>query len=76
MINTFELQEAVSLINKTVSKKGQNVSSTTDIGIISGVLSLNDQIELVVKFEDSIEQCTKDEFKTNYNFWKMHQKIN
>lgn len=72
MINTFELQEAVSLINKTVSKKGRKVISTTDIGIISGVLAMNDQIELVIKFEDVLDQSTKDEFLKRYTLLKNH----
>ncbi|MCP4978378.1 MAG: hypothetical protein GY931_19705 [Maribacter sp.] len=72
MISTFELQEAVSLINKTVTKKGTKVASTTDIGIISGVLAMNDQIELVIKFENILDQSTKDEFYERYTFLEKH----
>ena len=68
MINTFELQEAVSLINQMVTKNGAKISSSTDIGIVSGVLAMNDQIELVIKFEDILDQTTKDEFYKRYTF--------
>ena len=72
MISTFELQEAVSLINKMVSKKGTKVTSTTDIGIISGVLAMNDQIELVIKFENVLDQSTKNEFYKLYTIYEGH----
>ena len=61
----FDLQEAFGLINKTVLAKDtwcvaqQTVQS---IGIVVGVLSLNEEVEVVVKFMDRVVQFTKREF--------------
>ncbi len=61
----FELHEAVQLINTTVMAKerlrlgDQTVSS---IGIVVGVLSLNEEVEVVIKFMDRVTQMTKREF--------------
>ncbi len=67
IMNTFDLEEAVSLIyrlsvlKKNASKLGQK-PSITQIGHICGVLTLNDQIEIVIKFHDEMRQFTKEEF--------------
>ncbi|WMJ09625.1 hypothetical protein [Nitrosomonas sp. sh817] len=68
-MNTFDLEEAVSLIyrlavlKKDVLQPGQKYS-ITQIGHICGVLTLNDQIEIVIKFHDEMRQFTKEEFYT------------
>lgn len=36
--------------------------SITQIGHICGVLTMNDQIEIVIKFHDEMRQFTKEEF--------------
>lgn len=61
----FDLQEAFDLINKTVLAKdtwyvGQQ--TVQSIGIVVGVLSLNEEVEVVVKFMDRVVQFTKREF--------------
>ena len=67
IMNTFDLEEAVSLIyrlavlKKNAPKLGQKLS-ITQIGHICGVLTLNDQIEIVIKFHDEMRQFTKEEF--------------
>ena len=67
MMNTFDLEEAVSLIYRhAVMKKharepGKKLS-ITQIGHICGVLTLNDQIEIVIKFHNEMRQFTKEEF--------------
>ncbi len=67
IMNPFTLEEAVSLIYRlAVLKKdalppGQKYS-ITQIGHICGVLTLNDQIEIVIKFHDEMRQFTKEEF--------------
>lgn len=67
IMNPFTLDEAVSLIYRlAVLKKdivpfGQKYS-ITQIGHICGVLTLNDQIEIVIKFHDEMRQFTKEEF--------------
>ena len=69
IMDTFELEEAVSLIYRlAVLKKNapepDKQLSITQIGHICGVLTLNDQIEIVIKFHDEMRQFTKEEFKT------------
>lgn len=66
-MNEFSLDEAVGLIYRhAVLKKHGPESSIipdiTKIGHICGVLTLNDQIELVIKFHDELRQFTKEEF--------------
>lgn len=67
-MNEFTLEEAVSLIYRhVVLKKNVSVSGkkpdVTVIGHVCGVLTLNDQIEVVVKFHDDLRQFTKEEFE-------------
>lgn len=67
MMNTFDLEEAVSLIyrlavlKKDAPEPGKKLS-ITQIGHICGVLTLNDQIEIVIKFHNEMRQFTKEEF--------------
>ena len=67
IMNPFTLDEAVSLIyrlavlKKDVMPPGKKYS-ITQIGHICGVLTLNDQIEIVIKFHDEMRQFTKEEF--------------
>lgn len=66
-MNEFQLDEAVSLIyrvamlKKDSPKPGQK-PSITQLGHICGVLTLNDQIEVVIKFYGEMRQFTKEEF--------------
>ena len=66
IMNPFTLNEAVSLIyrlavlKKDVMPLGKKYS-ITQIGHICGVLTLNDQIEIVIKFHDEMRQFTKEE---------------
>jgi hypothetical protein len=67
IMNPFTLDEAVSLIyrlavlKKNAQQPGKQYS-ITQIGHICGVLTLNDQIEIVIKFHDEMRQFTKEEF--------------
>ena len=66
-MNEFNLEEAVSLIYQlAVLKKDEKAPGEkydiTQIGHICGVLTLNDQIEIVIKFHDDLRQFTKEEF--------------
>ena len=67
IMNPFTLDEAVFLIyrlavlKKDAVQSGQKYS-ITQIGHICGVLTLNDQIEIVIKFHDEMRQFTKEEF--------------
>lgn len=67
IMNPFTLEEAVSLIYRlAVLKKDERQPgqkySITQIGHICGVLTINDQIEIVIKFHDEMRQFTKEEF--------------
>ena len=66
-MNEFTLDEAVLLIYKLVVLKSEKEKSSTspsitELGHICGVLTLNDQIEIVIKFHDALRQFTKQEF--------------
>ncbi len=60
----FDLDEACSLLNLTVVaiNNESNPPSITEIGIICGVLTVNDEVELVIKFLDELRQYIKSEF--------------
>lgn len=67
IMNPFTLDEAVTLIyrlavlKKDAQQPGKKYS-ITQIGHICGILTLNDQIEIVIKFHDEMRQFTKEEF--------------
>ncbi|SEM93568.1 hypothetical protein SAMN05216325_104180 [Nitrosomonas marina] len=66
IMNEFILEEAVSLIYRLAILKKNATADTkpdiTQIGHICGVLTMNDQIEIVIKFHDELRQFTKEEF--------------
>lgn len=66
-MNEFTLVEAVSLIYRhAVLKKNAETQEMTSninlLGHVCGVLTINDQIEVVVKFHDELRQFTREEF--------------
>ncbi len=66
-MNPFTLDEAVSLIYRLAVLKKDALQpgkkySITQIGHICGVLTINDQIEIVIKFHGEMRQFTKEEF--------------
>ena len=60
----FELDEAYDLLNLTVVEAAQTCSkpTITNLGLICGVLTVNDEIELVIKFMTELRQYTREEF--------------
>ena len=68
----FELEEAFALLNLTVVNIDHNASppAITEIGIISGLLTINDEIELVIKFLDELRQYKKSEFTAQLKILK------
>lgn len=66
IMNEFTLEEAVSLIYRlAILKKNASANKKPDItqiGHICGVLTMNDQVEVVIKFHDELRQFTKEEF--------------
>lgn len=67
-MNEFTLEEAVSLIYRlAVLKKDAQARKTPDItkiGHICGVLTMNEQIEVIIKFHGELRQFTKEEFQS------------
>jgi hypothetical protein len=67
-MNEFTLEEAVALIyrlavlDKNAPSSGK-LPDITQLGLVCGVLTMNDQIEVVVKFHDEIRQYNKEEFE-------------
>ncbi len=64
---SFSIPEVVALINLTVIKHDRGDKFLPEnLGIICGVLTLNDEVEIVVKFIDRVGQFTKAEFQKVY----------
>jgi len=60
----FTIADATPLLNAHVIRK-EDLSekpALDKIGFVAGVLTLNEEIELVVKFFDGVHQYTKHEF--------------
>lgn len=69
VMNEFIIEEAVSLIYRHVVLKKNaatlgKMPQITQVGHICGVLTINDQIEVVIKFHDELRQFTKEEFES------------
>jgi hypothetical protein len=63
----FSVDEVVRLINRPVIRNDKGDKFTPEnIGLIVGVVAINQEIEMVVKFIDRITQFTKAEFSKNY----------
>lgn len=67
----FSVAEVVELLNYPVVKMDRGTEFLPEnIGLIVGVLVLNEQVEMVVKFVDRVTQFTKTEFCRNYRVMK------
>lgn len=63
----FSVDEVVKLFNYPVIKTERGTEFLPEnIGLIVGVLILNEQVEIVVKFVDRVTQFTKPEFYCHY----------
>lgn len=63
----FSVAEVVELLNYPVIKNDRGTQFLPEnIGLIVGVLVLNDEVEMVVKFVDRVTQFTKAEFLPIY----------
>lgn len=63
----FSIAEVVELLNYPVIKSDRGTQFLPEnIGLIVGVLVLNDEVEMVVKFVDRVTQFTKSEFYSIY----------
>jgi len=61
----FQLEEAFELMHREVIRIGDRACLPTPpiekIGLILGVLALNDEVEIIVRFPDAMEQLCKAE---------------
>jgi hypothetical protein len=61
----FALKEAFALMNQNVVKKTDLKKPPTleQLGYVAGVVSLNDEIEVLIKFIDELMQINKSQFQ-------------
>ncbi|WP_144391753.1 hypothetical protein [Pleionea sediminis] len=69
--NQFELDEAVKLMHchvakKCNSKRNKKKLRTEEIGIVVGLLVINEEVEIVLKFLQGMKQVTKAEFNDSF----------
>jgi len=66
----FNLKEACSLMCREIVRNEDAEllpnPPHSKVGIIVGVLAVNDEIELVIKFSEGMDQLTKTEFCADY----------
>ncbi|MBL4682363.1 MAG: hypothetical protein JKY88_16800 [Pseudomonadales bacterium] len=62
----FTTKQAFKLMDALVHRlqdNGKIKGDVANIGVVSGILSINEEIEVVVKFLDGLNQYTKSEFE-------------
>ncbi len=66
----FDPQEACSLLNHEVINASDRETlpkpPIDKLGIIVGVLALNDEIEIIIRIDDALRQICKTEFCADY----------
>jgi hypothetical protein len=70
----FTLDDAFELLNCHVVKKGdeEKAESTIEvIGFVAGVITLNDEIEVMIKFPKELIQLTKTDFTEQMSLLEM-----
>ena len=70
----FTLDDAFELLNCHVVKKGdeEKAESTIDvIGFVAGVITLNDEVEVMIKFPKELIQLTKTAFSEKMSLLEM-----
>ncbi|MEP4545668.1 MAG: hypothetical protein ABJ000_05755 [Saccharospirillum sp.] len=68
-IDGFSLKEAVTYLNFPVADKAKTATQRykiSELGIIVGVLTMNDEVELIIKIADGVEQLTRSEFTARF----------
>lgn len=63
---TFSIPQAVALLNQVVAYRDVHSPRIEDLGVVSGLLVLNDEPEVLVKFIDRMEQSNRGEFCARY----------
>ena len=70
----FTLNEAFELLNCHVVKKGDEdkAKSTIEvIGFVAGIITLNDEVEVMIKFPKGLIQLTKTAFSEQMTLLEM-----
>lgn len=70
----FTMQEAFELLNSHVVKKEDKNNKDLPIekiGFIAGVITLNDEIEVMIKFPNQLSQLTKTAFAEKMSLLEM-----
>jgi hypothetical protein len=70
----FTMQEACELLNSHVVKKEDENNKNLPIekiGFIAGVITLNDEIEVMIKFPNQLTQLTKTTFAEQMSLLEM-----
>ncbi|MCC5880722.1 MAG: hypothetical protein JJU03_12595 [Idiomarina sp.] len=62
----FTWKEATEYMQLSVHSVHVMEPTFHDIGVVVGVLHMNEEVEVVVKFHDHIKQLTKRELLTQY----------
>lgn len=67
MPSEFSVEDATALLHSTVIKlDAQEPFSISDIGIVCGLLTFNDEVEIVIKFADQLGQYTRSEYELTF----------
>lgn len=70
----FTSQEAFELLNCHVVKKGDEGKAESNIeviGFVAGIITLNDEVEIMVKFPNELVQLTKTAFAQQITLLEM-----
>ena len=63
MNQSFTVKQACDLIDHPVTnKRTSKPKSITEIGLVVGLLHLNEEVEIIVKYIDGLKQYTGHEF--------------
>ncbi|WP_415906256.1 hypothetical protein ACMXYX_15820 [Neptuniibacter sp. QD72_48] len=66
----FDLDEAISLLHQEIVRLEDRaylpIPPNDKAGLIVGVIDLNDEVEVLVKFEEGVLQLTKNELRTGF----------
>jgi hypothetical protein len=70
----FTLDDAFELLNCHVVKKGDEEKAETTIeviGFVAGIITLNDEVEVMIKFPNELVQLTKTTFAQQITLLEM-----
>lgn len=65
-MGAFTLQQAINLMGQTVLDVENPKPGIARLGVVVGLLEINDEIEVVIRMIDHVTQVTKTEFETRF----------